>query len=330
MTPDTARLLDPEDIIKARDVNKLKRSDYWFDDGNIILQAQNTQFRVHRSILARNSNVFRDMFSLPKGSDEEPLIEGCVVVRVADEPNHWDRFNMLTVIFYPSRMFQRTDTGPLINFLATMLIMGKKYEFDKIRANALHWLSVELPNSLQAWDRQFHGYAPRRIPGLEFNVVRLVIQEELNGFLPAAYFACLRFRSTAEIMSGSLRQDGSRIVLSNSSKADLIYAGESLSAAMSECTYGLLHGSKNIIPGANCASPTKCTNIRLKKLDTQFVTFPPSPKFSLDPCPKWITDEFCEPCATMFRTAFEAGRNRIWLELPQHFRMAGWDGLKYQ
>ncbi|KDR79559.1 hypothetical protein GALMADRAFT_63337 [Galerina marginata CBS 339.88] len=327
MTPDTARLLDPEDIIKSRDVNKLKRSSYWFDDGNIILQAENTQFRVHRSILAQNSNVFRDMFSLPQSSDEEPSIEGCVVVRVADKPHQWEY--LFSILYDNVIMFQRTDAFPL-HLLVTMLSMGKKYEFDKLRADAVYRLSVEFPSTLQLWDRQFYGYAPRRIRGQELELVNIVLQEGLTAFLPAAYLACLRFRTAAEVMSGYLRQDGSRIFLPDSSKADLIQARDSLSAAMSECTYGLLHGSKNIIPGANCASPTKCTNVRLKKLDTQFVTFPPSPKFSLDPCPKYITDEFCDPCATMLRTAFEAGRNRIWLELPQYFRMPGWDGLKCQ
>lgn len=38
----------------------------WLDDGNIILHVENTQFRVHRSVLAMNSMVFQDMFGIPQ------------------------------------------------------------------------------------------------------------------------------------------------------------------------------------------------------------------------------------------------------------------------
>lgn len=37
----------------------------WFNDGNIVLQAEQMQFLVHRSVLALHSVVFKDMFSLP-------------------------------------------------------------------------------------------------------------------------------------------------------------------------------------------------------------------------------------------------------------------------
>ena len=55
----------------------------WFDDGSIVLQAESTQFRVYRGILAANSPVFKDMFSLPQPNGEE-LVEGCPVVTLHD------------------------------------------------------------------------------------------------------------------------------------------------------------------------------------------------------------------------------------------------------
>lgn len=36
-------------------------NDVWFDDGNVILQAESTLFKVYRGILAQNSSVFHDM-----------------------------------------------------------------------------------------------------------------------------------------------------------------------------------------------------------------------------------------------------------------------------
>ena len=66
-------------------VKPVRSEDVWYDDGNIILQAQNTQFKVLKSILQRNSSVFRDMFSLPQPtSSDTELVEGCPVVRLSD------------------------------------------------------------------------------------------------------------------------------------------------------------------------------------------------------------------------------------------------------
>jgi len=64
---------------------ELTRSpDYWFDDGSIILEAESTQFRVHRTMLARHSSVFRDMFEIPQPAHGEPVVEGCLVVHLSD------------------------------------------------------------------------------------------------------------------------------------------------------------------------------------------------------------------------------------------------------
>lgn len=61
----------------------------WMDDGSIVLRAQHgTHFRVHKSVLARNAEVFADMFEMPQpdeSSDDQDVVEGCVVVEVADD-----------------------------------------------------------------------------------------------------------------------------------------------------------------------------------------------------------------------------------------------------
>jgi len=61
-----------------------RSTDYWFDDGSIVLQAEWTQFRVHRSTLALYSSVFRDMFELPQPDNGEPMVDGCVLVHLPD------------------------------------------------------------------------------------------------------------------------------------------------------------------------------------------------------------------------------------------------------
>jgi hypothetical protein len=57
----------------------------WFEDGSIVLETESTQFRVYRGILAANSPVFKDMFSLPQPEEQE-LVEGCPIVTLHDSP----------------------------------------------------------------------------------------------------------------------------------------------------------------------------------------------------------------------------------------------------
>ncbi len=40
-------------------------TDLWFSDGSIVLKTEALLFRVHKSILARESTVFNDMFAFP-------------------------------------------------------------------------------------------------------------------------------------------------------------------------------------------------------------------------------------------------------------------------
>jgi hypothetical protein len=55
----------------------------WFEDGNLILEAEDTRFRVYRGILVKHSAVFHDILSIPQSSTQE-LFEGLPVIRVHD------------------------------------------------------------------------------------------------------------------------------------------------------------------------------------------------------------------------------------------------------
>ena len=55
------------------------------DDGNLILLAGTTAFRVYRGILIKKSAVFADMFDT--GSlDASQMFDGCPVVHLSDHP----------------------------------------------------------------------------------------------------------------------------------------------------------------------------------------------------------------------------------------------------
>lgn len=62
------------------------RSKVWYDDGNVVLEAQGAHFKVHRGLLSESSSVFRDMFTIPQppSSPTEEIVDGCPVIHLSD------------------------------------------------------------------------------------------------------------------------------------------------------------------------------------------------------------------------------------------------------
>jgi hypothetical protein len=59
------------------------RSDIWYKDGSVVLQADGIQFRVHWGVLSEHSSFFRDLENLPQPPDQ-PSVDGCPVVELLD------------------------------------------------------------------------------------------------------------------------------------------------------------------------------------------------------------------------------------------------------
>ena len=78
-----------------------RSENFWFDDGTVVLQVEGTQFRVHRSILARYSPVFNDLFQDPQPErDKSEWVDGCPTVCMSgDTKDDWD--HVLSFIYKP-------------------------------------------------------------------------------------------------------------------------------------------------------------------------------------------------------------------------------------
>lgn len=62
-----------------QDACDLIRSDVWFEDGTVVLQADNTVFRVYAGLLSRHSAYFNDLFSAPRPANTDSY-EGCLLI----------------------------------------------------------------------------------------------------------------------------------------------------------------------------------------------------------------------------------------------------------
>jgi hypothetical protein len=66
-------------------VEPTKSQKVWFDDGNVVLQAENVLFRAHRSILSKHSVILASILDVAQ-PDGEAIVEGCSVVKLSDAP----------------------------------------------------------------------------------------------------------------------------------------------------------------------------------------------------------------------------------------------------
>ncbi|KAJ7119162.1 hypothetical protein C8R44DRAFT_540134, partial [Mycena epipterygia] len=116
----------------------------WFEDGNLIIQAGNSQFRVYRGVLATRSPVFQDMLSFPQPPDSE-LIAGCPLVRLQDSASEVTAF--LKSIFDSGYFLFTTPVQTEFEAIAGILRLSHKYGVDYLCRRAFVHLSSYYPST---------------------------------------------------------------------------------------------------------------------------------------------------------------------------------------
>ncbi|KZP26085.1 hypothetical protein FIBSPDRAFT_733057, partial [Athelia psychrophila] len=124
------------------------RSTPWFEDGSIVLETEGVQFKVYKGILAANSAIFRDMFVIAQAQGE--LVDGCSVVNLTDKPK--DLGYVLEALHDSRTWLEENDCEnkkpiPLV-VVEAFLRLGRKYEIDHLRQQAVQRLTVAFPSDL--------------------------------------------------------------------------------------------------------------------------------------------------------------------------------------
>lgn len=75
-------------------VSQIRHPELFFPDGSVVISAQQTLFKVYIGVLALNSEVFRDMFSIASGTlpADAPTYDGCPLIQMPDEAIDLERF----------------------------------------------------------------------------------------------------------------------------------------------------------------------------------------------------------------------------------------------
>jgi hypothetical protein len=77
-----------------------------------------------------------------------------------------------------------------------MIRLGRKYDIDHLRDEALLRLTVEFPTTLSEWENLAPNYTQiiheEENDGLLYDIVNLAHQNDIKSILPAAYYLCLQ------------------------------------------------------------------------------------------------------------------------------------------
>ncbi|KAJ6589870.1 hypothetical protein DFH09DRAFT_1026995 [Mycena vulgaris] len=300
------------------------RSEIWHNDGSVVLQAENTQFRVHWSVLSLHSPFFRDMQGLPQPPDQ-PSIDGCPVIELPDGVQ--DVEHLLKALYNPALFNQTALPFP---YIASFVRLGRKYDFKDLFDIGVERLAYENPSSLEAYDAltancKDKQYSTTRIlyqRGLCLDTLTLACENKLFALLPCAYFRASKY-PLLTIFNGISRADGTTAALSATDQRICALGRDKI--LQTQCAPGNTFGwlaSWTPSADADCLDPVKCTKWRDQLLSVLLVTSTVW-AFATN-----LQKNGCAVCEQRVDEGMMEGRANMWASLPAIFNLPPWNELK--
>ncbi|KAJ7604137.1 hypothetical protein FB45DRAFT_941134 [Roridomyces roridus] len=303
-------------------------NDLWFDDGGIVIQAQNCLFRVSRAILAARSTVFKDLFCRPESQENCESLDGCPILRLPDCSAE------VTVFFkaiFNSEFFEpypaRTDLDTIIGVLR----LSHKYQIPYLRRRALVHLSSgyrSLPPVIND-----DSYLPKggswTHPSSATDLLRLVHlarQVSVLWILPPIFYALASDFALPEVVGNTLYQ-----TLINEEDRNNFLQGAGIQSGMLLDSLRFLYEPPTV---AGCTGrENSCAIERLRALEKMRVWFA-GRGHGADPLHLWTPDEWaplmvvCSVCFEVILRGYVQGRQAIWNRLPEMYGLPEWAELE--
>ncbi|KLO06257.1 hypothetical protein SCHPADRAFT_946238 [Schizopora paradoxa] len=129
----------------------------WYDDGSIVLATDVHLYRVHKSILAQYSTVFKDMLDIPTGdgsrADEGGIVsaerwDGLPLVRMAGDSDE-DVYHLLMALY--NREYHQITKPTSLPIILALLNLSTKYDIPVIRREVIQHLAIYYPSESEKW-----------------------------------------------------------------------------------------------------------------------------------------------------------------------------------
>ena len=342
------------------------RGNPWFEDGNIILLVEDDghnplkAFKVHRGVLARQSEVFEAMFDIPQPTsamDSIEHVDGSPVIRMYDLPSELS--NLIKALYdgvcvnsflqfgrpcYPlshnwNSTFRQRNVEDFY-YLAGILRLASKYFITHLRVQAIRYLTETWPYTIRGHDEMVsQALAAPSVDGTTYPYVHplhvLNLAREVNAriVVPSALYF-LSIYSLKHLLSGDhpklQNQHPSRpsnqLSVHDVSQYTLMYQHRiSMILDFIRNTCG-----ERAVDG-NCRAPKECRRVFSRLASNINHSFTPrtGPFHNMAQAMQWIDDDdtICGPCQRAFRRDVTALRTRLWEELPSVVGLPSWNEL---
>ncbi|KAI0660687.1 hypothetical protein C8Q70DRAFT_977210 [Cubamyces menziesii] len=301
-------------------------NDYWLSDGNIVLIAKNHHvlsrrvgFQVHRSVLARQSNVLKELLG-DGGAPEDPGLETdqyCPVVRMSDS---YHDLKILLRVLYDGSTYPPSDEAMLTSEAVALVRLGHKYEINSALSLGLRHLSAV-----------FHPKNVWKTVSLEENDFRFalsgedaieaaVLFREIDNvqFLATALFYCSEL-SFGQLLRGITRADGYTEKLPLEDMERCLQFREWRKLILADFLGRTCSGMPDRPP---CCTRTHCNESLIQTLRNDFSRMPDRPE------PTYLRSlQACVQCSAWFVQRIAAYKRWVWDHLPQRMdlKVADWE-----
>ncbi|KAK6969094.1 hypothetical protein R3P38DRAFT_2588728 [Favolaschia claudopus] len=278
-----------------------------FEDCGLIIQAENTLFRVSRDFLALQSPVFKDMLLLPPPKPTD-MIDGCPFVILPDRAEDVTVF-LKALIYYD--FFVPHPGHATLPVVVSVLRMSDKYQVDALRKRALLHLSSVFPTTLLQYDAlEIDRPSVSELP----LVLSLARDLSIDWILPLAlYWRCADLsKNCHEPLQ----------YLSTSEQSQLLTASWTLATALSSKILDFLWPT--VVAGHERCSASRFAWRRVAE------------RWRQDSMPLEIWDEgcwnmlseVCHHCLRNMKNQEQSTRQAVWDDLPHVFGLRAWSELE--
>ncbi|PIL23600.1 hypothetical protein GSI_14913 [Ganoderma sinense ZZ0214-1] len=318
--PAAADSLDSELEDATRD------KELWLDDGNIVLVCGGIMFKVYRGLLAAQSPVFGDMFTVASSSSGAHLGD-VPTVRLTDSPEDLRHLLRALVPSTQRSVFKSQFGDFTIHQLSALIRLAHKYQIEDVQKQAVAALRISYPSDFQAWEKRDSQRvigATSVSSGIEvMSLARLVDEPKM---LPSAFYMCTL--AGGLIVDGWRREDGTLQTLDN---ADLKWVINGYGALRQRANLMLarIFDISHTLGGVQ--SPGHC-HVALTSAYLQEARVCKIMGFKLlhpwkGMIGQWATKyAFCEVCAKVLEERSTVERKALWDALPTMFglKVEGW------
>ncbi|KIP03702.1 hypothetical protein PHLGIDRAFT_37291 [Phlebiopsis gigantea 11061_1 CR5-6] len=312
-------------------------ADLWYNDGTVVLQAENMLFKVYRGILEEQSPFFADLFTLPqRESNESEKYEDCPLVPMTD-PAADVRVFLKAIFDY--KFYSDVKTITDYNMILSVVKLSHKYQIDHLLRHSLPTFTAVYPPSLKNWDiregrRQYKPLTAAYGKALPIFVIELARTTGIDVLLPSALFECCSL-SINEIMYGVPTPDGTVLCLEARDQVLILQARERLSQLFRTKVFAFVYSEDTLQSVAAAPAPYSAPARRANwRKVHEWVQGVSEPGCWADPLTRsfpWDAFKIAyqgQRAYQIKQREFSSARQAVWSELPVIFNLLPWDKMK--